>query len=60
MKININGPIREICAPALPNALAMASAQRCTSTPLVLAMEVVAPAGLNPFDGATNWVLQPG
>jgi len=48
----------------LANALVIASAQRCTSTPLALAMEVVAPwsapAGPNTFDGATNWVPQPG
>lgn len=48
-----------VIAPALANALAMASGQRCTSVPLVLPNEVIepwsVPAGLNTFDGATNW-----
>lgn len=48
-----------VIAPALANALAMASGQRCTSVPLVLPTEVIepwsVPAGLNTFDGATNW-----
>lgn len=53
-----------VVAPALANALAMASGQRCTKVPLVLTNEVVAqwsvPAGLNTFEGATNWGPQPG
>ena len=53
-----------VVAPALANALAMASGQRCTAVPLVLAKEVIepwsVPAGLNTFDGATDWAPQPG
>lgn len=53
-----------VIAPALANALAMASGQRCCAVPLVLQNEVIepwqVPAGLNTFTGATDWGPQPG
>jgi len=46
-------------APALANALFMATGQPHTAIPLTLPGEVIAPwavpAGLNTFDGATDW-----
>ena len=48
-----------VIAPALANALAMASGKRCHVVPLVLPDEVIerwsVPAGLNTFAGAKDW-----